>query len=280
MNPGTLLSRLLLWLSQEQARHSSTLWAQVRSFAEDRLFTIVDVGAQNLASEKHIYSPLCRADIRYRIIGFEPLQDRASERSVLDGPHTIIHPVAIGDGATHTLYVNNDDATSSFYPLDEVFCADFEHLHTLKLASTSELATYRLDDILPPEPIEFLKLDIQGAEFLALQNARVALERTAVVHCEVEFDQIYKGQPLFHDVSKLLLDSGFYLVDLQVAHKYFNKNSRGVTGRDRLLWADAIFFRKTEDKDVLAAQATISALVYGKASLAQHLIDRCEAYSS
>ncbi|WP_442756793.1 FkbM family methyltransferase [Methylocystis sp. JAN1] len=249
-------------------------WAQVERLARNHEFTVVDVGAQNLASEEHVYTPLCRPDIKHRIIGFEPLQERADERSASDGAQTIIYPVAIGDGATHTLYVNNDDATSSLFPLNEALCAEFEHLNTLKLASTERLATSRLDDVLPAEPVDFLKLDIQGAELLALENASKVLDRTAVIHCEVEFDQIYKGQPLFHDVSKLLADKNFYLVDLLIAHRYYYENSLNLRGRDRLLWADAIFFKSTDDKDAMAAQAVVAALVYGKPTLAQSFIDR------
>ncbi len=244
-----------------------------KSVPKDRLFTIVDIGAQNLSFEKHIYSPLCVPSIKHRIIGFEPLEEKARERNADQDAGTIVYPVAIGDGGAHMLYINNDDATSSIYPLNEPLCADFEHLHTLKLASTAAFETKRLDDVLPPESVEFLKLDIQGAELLALQNATRVLERTAVIHCEVEFDQIYKDQPLFHDVQALLLSRGFYLVDLIISHRYAYENSRGVVGRDRLLWADAVYFRKTTDRETLQAQAVISGLVYDKPSLATHLIE-------
>lgn len=262
---------------KETSRPSFDRGKEIKALAGNRLFTIVDVGAQTLASEKHVYSPLCTADINHRIIGFEPLEERANERVATDGSGTIIYPVAIGDGGEHTLYINNDDATSSLFPLNEPLCAQFEHLHTLKLASTAQLQTSRLDDVLPREPVEFLKLDIQGAELLALQHSLKVLERTAVIHCEVEFDQIYAGQPLFHDISKLLLENGFYLVDLLIAHRYAYENSAGVVGRDRLLWADAVFFKTTDDKDVLAAEAVIAALVYGKTTLAAHLTDRLKA---
>ena len=243
----------------------------------EKLFTIVDVGAQNLAAETHIYKPLCTPEIKHRVIGFEPLEDKATERSVAEDATTIIYPVAIGDGSTQTLYVNNDDATSSIYPLNEPFCADFEHLHTLKAAREIKVETTRLDDVLPPGSVEFLKLDIQGAELMALQNATKVLERTAVVHCEVEFDQIYVGQPLFHEIQDFLLKRGFFLVDLLISHRYAYENSAVVSARDRLIWADAVYFKKTDDKTVLGTQAVIAALVYDKPTLAIHLADRAKA---
>jgi FkbM family methyltransferase len=247
----------------------------LKYISPEKVFTIVDVGAQNLAAEKHVYSALCVPGIQHKIIGFEPLEDRAAERNVGDDTGTTtIYPFAIGDGASHTLYINNDDATSSIFPLNGTLCNDFEHLHTLKLASTATLETKRLDDALPPEAVDFLKLDIQGAELLALQSATKVLARTAVVHCEVEFDQIYAGQPLFHDVQKLLVESDFYLVDLLISHRYAYENSLGISARDRLLWADAVYFRKTDDKEILEAQALIAGLVYKKPTLSAHLLDR------
>ncbi len=264
-----------LFGAREQARPQPGVGVQemLGNVASDRLFTIVDVGAQNLASEQHVYSPLCVPEVKHRIIGFEPLEERALERNA-DASGAIIYPVAIGDGSEQTLYINNDDATSSIYQLDERFCSAFEHLNTLKLASKSTLKTSRLDDVLPPDPVEFLKLDIQGAELMALENGPKVLERTAVIHCEVEFDQIYLNQPLFHDVSKLLTEQGFYLVDLLISHRYFCENSLSVKTADRLLWADAVFFRSSTETSVLEAQAVIAARVYDKRSFAAHLLDQ------
>jgi FkbM family methyltransferase len=251
----------------------------LKQVTNDKLFTIVDIGAQNLAFERHVYSPLCIPGVNYRIIGFEPLENRANERNSSEDKRTIIFPFAIGDGGTHKLYINNDDATSSLFPLNEPFCADFEHLHTLKPTSTVCLETRRLDDSLPPESVEFLKLDIQGAELLALQSAANVLKRTAVIHCEVEFDEIYLGQPLFHDVQKFLLDSGFYLLDLIISHRYAYENSKGLDARDRLIWADAVYFQRTQVREILEAQAVIAALVYQKPTLAAHLLDRRDRLS-
>ncbi|MCX7900099.1 MAG: FkbM family methyltransferase [Methylocystis sp.] len=273
MNLNALWAQLFGARNQSRPQPGADIQEIVGNLAPDRLFTIVDIGAQNLAGEQHVYSPLCVPEVKHRIIGFEPLEHRASERSA-DESGAIIYPVAIGDGSEQTLYINNDDATSSIYQLDEEFCSAFEHLNTLKLASKSKLKTSRLDDVLPPEPVEFLKLDIQGAELMALENGLKVLGRTAVIHCEVEFDQIYRNQPLFHDVSKLLAEQGFYLVDLLISHRYYYKNSLGAQTADRLLWADAVFFRSSTENSVLEAQAVISARVYDKRSLAAHLLDQ------
>lgn len=239
-----------------------------------RSVTIVDVGAQMLGTEEHAYQSLCRPDIPHHIVGFEPLADRVQEREGSeDGGILTMLPYAIGDGKTHTLYVNNDDATSSIYPLHSPLISKFEHLHTLRVERTLSVATRTLDEVLDDGPIDFLKLDIQGAELLALQGAERVLSQTGVIHCEVEFAEIYRGQCLFPEVQLFLNARGFSLIDILVPHRYAYVTQSAVDSRDRLLWGDAVFFRETEDPSTLAAQAMIAGLVYRKPSLAQHLIE-------
>src|SRR5438105_4406586 len=79
--------------------------------------------------------------------------------------------------------------------------------------STGQVVTRRLDDVLPPGPVDFLKLDVQGAELMVLQGGPATVAAAAVVHCEVEFSPIYAGQPLYADIHRALADHGFALID-------------------------------------------------------------------
>lgn len=238
---------------------------------------IVDVGAQMLTTEAHVYDPLRRADILHHIIGFEPLAEKLAARSAMQGADNLtLLPYAVGDGSAHRLHVNNDDATSSLFPLNEHLCADFEHLHDLRTVSTLPVETQRLDTVLPDDPVDFLKLDIQGAELLALQGAIGTLARTNVLHCEVEFAPIYAGQPLFGEVEAFLRPRGFALIDLIVPHRYAYRNASGIASPDRLLWGEAVFFREGTTASDAAAQALIAALVYGKHSLAQACLEAAQ----
>ncbi|ADZ69242.1 hypothetical protein SL003B_0812 [Polymorphum gilvum SL003B-26A1] len=76
--------------------------------------TIIDIGAQNLDTERHIYQSLIDFDLVEKIVGFEPLEDKARYRNEHE-PLADIRPYALGDGNEQTLYVNNFDATSSLY---------------------------------------------------------------------------------------------------------------------------------------------------------------------
>ncbi len=237
---------------------------------------IVDVGAQMLDGEDHIYQPLVASGVPCDIVGFEPLAHRLLERAEKEsGACLTMLPYAIGDGKTHTLYINNDDGTSSLYPLNQEAAEAFADLKDLHTVRRERVETRRLDDVLPRRPIDFLKLDIQGFELRALEHATEALFRTAVVHCETEFYPLYLGQPLFPQVHSCLTAQGFEFIDLVKAVRNSPPTPSGCHQPDRLVFADAVFFRKLErggDASLLLVQAFIALAVYHKPALAEWLL--------
>jgi len=242
---------------------------------------IVDIGAQSLGEGSHPYSPLDDFTA-LEIIGFDPLADRLTERERTENVKgtLVLLPYAIGDGATHTLYINNDDATSSLFPLDHESNSRFNHISTLETVRTERVDTHPLDDVLPAGPVDFLKLDVQGAELMVLQGASATLRRAAVVHCEVEFSPIYRDQPLYPEIHAELATHGYYLVDLLTTGRYDYLTASAGRSSDRLLWADAVFFRDSDEVEHLAAQALIAAAVYRKPTLAEHLLGRARDEAS
>lgn len=267
-------------LRTQQVTASDSVVDALAETLDNRRITIVDVGAQNLSYEGHIYRPLCTPRIPHRVIGFEPLLDRMNERADAEGSGVEMLPYAVGDGSRRVLHINNEDATSSLYPLNQDLNARFEHLCGLRTLHHQSIETRRLDDVLPAEPVDFLKLDVQGAELLVLQGAERALGRTAVVHCEVEFSPIYLGQPLYPEVQSFLGSRGFALIDLLVSHRYSYVVPSGRGAPDRLLWADAVFFRDEADAPTLLVQAMVALLVYAKPTLAEHLLTRHDALAA
>jgi FkbM family methyltransferase len=249
-----------------------------------RPLTIVDIGAQELENEGHVYAPLTADGLPCRIVGFEPQQDKieASRRRNPDS-RVLLLPTFIGDGAEQHFHINNDDATSSLLPFNEALTStlsDLDHLRTLR---TERVATSRLDDALKDAgPVDFLKLDIQGFEYPVLRHAPEVLARTSVIHCEVAFAPIYAGQALFSEVEQLLRGAGFYLLDFSSLCRYPGTNTAR-RSRDRLGWGDAVFLREPDqlaDPAGLLAQVLAALLVYDKPSAAQALARRYDALSA
>lgn len=291
-NPGSILNAIAesdefkknLQLQSQQKTICTTLASLASPLLEQEPLTIVDVGAQELEGEQHVYAAIANHGLPYQTIGFEPLEDKIAESKQRNPDSRVtLFPTFIGDGGNHTFHINNYDATSSLLPLNTILIKDLVDLSHLATVQTEQVATSTLDQVLAEVArVDFLKLDIQGFELEALKHATATLSRTNVVHCEVSFAEIYQGQALFTDVETLLREQGFYFVDFSSTCHYPYHSDSHQTSRDRLGWGDAIFFKRSEllpaSRDLLA-QAVIAQLVYGKSSFAEFLTAHFDAQS-
>lgn len=84
------------------------------------------------------------------------------------------------------------------------------------------------------DKIDFMWMDIQGAEIMALEGLGENIDKVAVIHTEVCFRQIYAGQAFFLDINKFLINRNFVLAgfrDYCPTHAnviYVNKKSEGI----------------------------------------------------
>ena len=102
---------------------------------------------------------------------------------------------------------------------------------------------------------EIIKLDTQGTEFdILLGSKRLLSEKTVCVVTEVEFFQVYEGQKLFADVEIFLRSLGFSFYGFLTLHTRSQKtlNKKTNLGKERLFYADAVFF-----KDPLSLPVTL-----------------------
>lgn len=237
---------------------------------------VVDVGAQNLTSEEHIYTPMVNGG-HARVVGFEPLKDEAHARSITD-PSVLMLNHFIGDGSLGTFRVGQFTPTSSLLEPNDPFLSRFVALSEMcRTVSAETVMTTRLDDVPEVRDCDYLKIDVQGGELDVLRGAASLLEDVAVVHCEVEFAPIYKGQPLFADVDAFLRDRGFELIDMMKAgYAAYNDLPRPMT-ESRLMWADAVYYKSPDALSVrgpekLMRAAYIAHVNYGMFDLAAHYL--------
>jgi FkbM family methyltransferase len=98
-----------------------------------------------------------------------------------------------------------------------------------------------LDDICKDaaflEPVDLLKLDVQGAEGMVLQGSSETLHRVRAVWTEVSFRPLYEGSITFSEIYDLFRNADFRLAALDDAF-------RGVNGE--LLQSDALFVQNAE----------------------------------
>jgi FkbM family methyltransferase len=155
-----------------------------------------------------------------------------------------------------TLYVTKYPGCSSLYPPSEDYIKRFSgDSELIELESTIEVSTTTLDLFCQREgvkEIDFLHLDIQGAELNVIKGASQILESVLGLITEVEFTEIYSEQPLFSDVDICLRKNGFSLFDFSEINRdrrrdipLFSPNHPGA-----LIWTDAFYFRDLMGSDL------------------------------
>src|SRR5262249_12061696 len=119
-------------------------------------------------------------------------------------------PYFIGDGSERTFYLTSQTMCSSLYEPSTPMLSRFAGLEELvRTTHTSIVPTHRLDDLPEVQAIDYMKVDVQGAELDVLRGATRLLRRTLVVEAEVEFEPLYTDQPLFGDVDRFMRGQGY-----------------------------------------------------------------------
>jgi FkbM family methyltransferase len=240
----------------------------------------VDIGANPIDGSPP-YAGLLAAGLA-DVVGFEPNREALARLDAGKGLHKTYLPWAIGDGGGHTLHIcAAPGVTSLLRPNPAVLGLFHGFPEWGRVLATEEVDTVRLDEVPETEGVELLKLDIQGAELMALSRAEARLASTLVVRAEVEFLRLYEDQPLFAEVESHLRARGFMF------HRFFPQTSRVIrhmvvdnsiyAGLSQLVWADGIFIRDLKRLDALEdgalrRMAMILHDGYGSLDVAFHLL--------
>ena len=160
-----------------------------------------------------------------------------------------VYPLAVSNQTeVKSFFVNRDSVMNSLLPVT-AGSRTYIHPHQTKNVECREVNTIALDDFCNQEKIariNILKMDIQGAELMALQGAVNLLHKQAIdlIYTEVNFGKLYEGQGNFPQVCQLLEQYNYVLYglyDLQYG-------SNGTLG-----WGDAIFLSPQGEKSLLKA---------------------------
>ncbi len=111
--------------------------------------------------------------------------------------------------------MNRSPASSSLLPIDprnsEWFGRDLRVARTVRVPTLTLASLMRQQTL---REVDLLKLDLQGAERLVLENAGALLDRVRVIYTEVFFERLYAGAWLFPQMHEMLGERGFKLCGL------------------------------------------------------------------
>ena len=217
-------------------------------FAEQPcLINVLDVGAIGMEGSNAPYDSLVKAGYA-RVVGFEPDASGCKALNQKYGGSHLFLPYFVGDGKQATYYETNWTLTGSLFKPNKPMLEKFQNLHELvTLKAEHKVETKRLDDIPEVGDIDFVKIDVQGAELAVFQNGERVLRNAVLVQTEVEFVALYENQPLFSDVDPLLRSYGYQLHTFDgLAGRCFKPvitNNNINQGIRQILWTDAIYVK-------------------------------------
>jgi FkbM family methyltransferase len=233
-----------------------------------REINIIDIGSILMDTEVPVWQALSQHK-PLNVLGFDPQISNAEViSSGINKVKVRNRKLALGDGTTRDFYVNNEINTSSFYRI--LPNLGLNHLDNLKVTESIRTETKKLDDVIDLAVIDFLKIDVQGFELEVLSHSTEVLKNTYLVFLEVEFNEIYRDQPLMAEIDIFLRGKGFKLIDL-FNRRYPYLNTLTSNSADTLIWGDALYIKapnKIEDK---AIQALILGTIYKKWNLAEFM---------
>lgn len=221
------------------------MWSLIEFFPGDYHLTIVDIGAA--LSERPPYQGLIEAG-KARLIGFEPTAAECEKLNRTYGEPHRFYPHFVGDGEPAVFHETNWSLTGSLFAPHTPLLEKFQNLaEVVTPVAQHPVTTTRLDDIDGIDDVDFIKIDVQGAELSIFRNALRALSTTLLVQTEVEFVELYKGQPMFADVDRFLREQGLQFHTFngfggRAFKPLVHNNNINSTFR-QLLWSDALYVR-------------------------------------
>ena len=174
--------------------------------------------------------------------------------------------------ATENMYLD--------YP-NEKRSRSFFDLHA-KVLRTEPVDCVAMDDVIEPDTtIDFLKLDVEGAELACLEGARKLLESHHVLFVYSEFVAFpyYQVHDVFGAQHVFLNERGYRLLDIELGHTTCRRGLRDLPelADRRLMHAGDAFFALDPDRvslDAMTKQRLAAvAMVFGFGSFALSLLD-------
>lgn len=217
-------------------------------------FTLLDVGALPLGGQPAPFQMIPELFPGSQVIAFELDKGLCDQLNLNNHSGTRYFPHALGKTEEKRLLYETDHpmCTSLYRPNGELL-HQYNGLDVARLKSVTSMDTISLDYFTKSngiETVDFIKIDIQGAELDVFMGGTDTLLNVVAIVSEVEFIPLYYKQPLFGDVCNYLAEQNFMF------HKFLGMAGRTlkplVVNNDecfatQYMWSDAVFIRNILD---------------------------------
>lgn len=198
--------------------------------------TVLDIGANVGSFAEWSFQVLPDA----MVYSFEPLNNCYQEiiNKFGEMPRFKAFNLALGNETGQVeMYRNEWSPSSSLLPMAKLHKDCFPYTQREEI---EKINVVRLDDIAQQLKLDkplLIKVDVQGFEDKVIMGGMNVFSQADVLMIEMSMEELYKGQFLFNDIYKILVNLGFQY--------------RGVTGQlyhpqdGRILQAEVIFMKSS-----------------------------------
>jgi len=253
----------------------------VKKYSPNLSFSIFEIGAVPLNGEQEPFYKLAEIFPKSKISAFEVDEALCADLNSKSSSNITYYPTALGhSNGEQAFYETNASMCCSLYKPNDAFNSKYNNLEVVLLKSESTIKTTTLDTFVQDnniDTIDFIKIDVQGAELDIFKGGIKAMANTFFIVSEVEFVPLYIDQPLFGDVCQ-----HFSKQDLMF-HKFL-----GLAGRTlkpivlqnnpnlptQHMWSDAVFIKDISKISTLSSdnilKLSLLAFLYGSPDLTFH----------
>lgn len=216
---------------------------------------LADIGAR-ITKETPVYKPLLGAGIAH-LHGFEPEPEAFEELKAAASDDMSVYPYAVGKPGKATFYAHHIGALSSVFKFSAAAANYLGKGFWVKRPITEhQMTLVALDKVKDFPRLDFLKMDVQGAELDILKGGKDTLSDCVMIVPEVRFYRMYEDEPMWADLDTEMRAQGFVL------HKFMHQKSVVLPSGQKsafhkrkgsqLLDGDAVYIRNLEDPGALS----------------------------
>jgi FkbM family methyltransferase len=248
------------------------------SLLKNNPLVIVDVGASG-----GIHERWRKLGSNVKAILFEPDRNEFEKLVETQSKNSVVINSALAEGSESVKYhLCKKQQVSSTYIPNKLVLDKYEDSDRFEIEKTITLEADSMNNLLLNAnigEIDFMKIDTQGSELDIIKGASNFYENLVGLEVEVEFLELYRGQPLFSEVNSFIESKGFTLIDLK---RYFWKRSakKYSSNKGQLIFADALYLKEPEDIIALdglneekIVRTTFIYMAYGYDDFAETLLD-------
>jgi FkbM family methyltransferase len=187
----------------------------LRSKLNLELKGVLHVGAHECEEQKYYLEEGVSNDNIYWV---EAMQEKVELMKKKDNTLNVYQSVIdVEDGKTIEFNVADNGQSSSIFD----FGTHSKHHPYVKMIRKKQVTTTRLDTFIktnniPIDNINFMNIDIQGAELKALKSMGNYIDNIDYIYTEVNTEYVYKGCALLSEIDEFLSNNGFKRVACQM----------------------------------------------------------------